>query len=297
MLIALFLTVFLTASHGKAGNDKPSKRTYQLGHFCEITNLLCNLSVVYTQGTRCTVEAEGTPAALDAVDIKTDGGILSISNLHGTQPSRLPGTVTLHITAPELKSVVNRSNMSFTSNSFTADNLNISNSGAMRIKANHATCKQLNIKNSGNMEAQGSFTAQRAQLSNEGACRFSADIMVSPNGNIYLSNSGNMKYTGKMAAYISYIEDSGAGHYSTDITAKHVSITSSGNMTGDIKINGGKVNIECSGAMKANMALECENICVNSSGNSSLTLSGTADYIEFTGKGAANIDTKALNKF
>ena len=45
------------------------------------------------------------------------------------------------------------------------------------------------------------------------------------------------------------------------------------------------------------MALECETLSVSSNGNARLKVSGTADYVEFTGKGAANIDTSGLNKF
>lgn len=294
MFIVLSLAAFLPAAYGATDKDGMEKRTYLLKNFNSITNVY-SVNVVYTQSNTYSVAAEGTPAALDAVDISVADGTLSVNRKQNGQQNFFTGEITLHVVAPDIKAICNDGNFSFTSNGFTSTSLEIDNNGAMEISTGKVRCGKLNIRNDGYMKAKGLFEAKSVQFGNNGACDLSADFITS--GNICFANRGNLEYAGRLSAFISYMDNSGAGRYDADVKAEHTSITANGNMTGKVKINGGKVNISSGGAMKVDIELDCESVTVNCNGYSRLTLSGTADYVELTGKGTSSIDTKGLNKF
>lgn len=196
----LALLALLTASPALA-----AERTFTVGPFEEIV-LSGSMDVTVTTGRAVSVVADGSPAAIDRLDIRTDGNRLVIQYKRGTQGSWSEGSPTVRVSVPRISAatISGSGDMAIDKVDAPAFTGRISGSGDLSLGNLRAGAVELATSGSGDMRASGACTALTARISGSGdmmldglTCE-TVDATVNGSGNITVkaTKSGNLATNG-----------------------------------------------------------------------------------------------------
>jgi putative autotransporter adhesin-like protein len=196
-----------------------TERDFAVGDFTAV-HLAAHYELVVTVGSPTSVRAQGDPAALDLLDIRTEGDTLVATVKPNVQwPPNARVTVT--VTTPSLTAAELSGSGSMRIGSVHADTLSLDQNGSGAIEAPELTVTKLSVSSSGSGKVRAGGAADDAdiRLSGSGKAELTAlaakraDVSVSGSGSLAIeasekvsgsiSGSGSVQVTGGAACSIS----------------------------------------------------------------------------------------------
>jgi hypothetical protein len=181
-----------------AGDEgRAGQRSFDVGAFRSI-ELAGPHDVVVTVGGAPSVRAEGSAEALERLDIRVDGGDLSIGTRRDSWFSGARrGRVTVYVTAPSLEeaSVAGSGNMRIDSVHGEEFEASVAGSGNLDIAALQTRRAEFSIAGSGNITAAGTVEQTEVDIAGSGEARLqalqtrTAEVAIAGSGDINLQAS------------------------------------------------------------------------------------------------------------
>lgn len=180
------------AQHG-SGDSRPGERAFEVGSF-ESVSLEGSPDVIVAVGGAPSVRAEGPRDALERLDIRVEGGRLTIGTKrdgwlsHGSDM----GHVVVHVSAPALHgaSIAGSGDMRIDRAEASDFSAQIGGSGDMDIGALRARQASFSVAGSGNISAAGA--AEETRVSIAGSGDVTLDRLDSHRARVTIMGSGNV---------------------------------------------------------------------------------------------------------
>lgn len=276
-------------------DDSFIKKTLPLKDFNKIS-VENEIKIYYTNGSKYSVEFEGSESDFNALSFDVYGKTLVIGVSSGEDGGRsCIDDCSLYITAPNITEISNIGSLNFYAKDMKTDSLTIANKSTMNLNIDNLKTGPLRIVNSGSMEVGGLFNAGSFNLKNRAAYSSDADLNVS--GDIVVDNIASDASSGNIVARNVVWNCRGTDECDIDVSADKfvLNIFGSGHISGQFK--GNAVNIKCNGSAQVDMNVDCSNLTAKVNGSGNLVLSGTADKTDIGGNGISRVDTSRLNNF
>lgn len=176
-------------------------RDFNVGQF-EGVEVAGSHNVIVTVGGAPSVRAEGDTAALEQLDIRVEDGRLHIGTQDNTS-FRGPGRVTVHVTAPSLRSASLAGSGDVQVGAFQTERFQgeIAGSGNLTLQQLQAEVAEFDIAGSGNIRAAGRVREAKLDIAGSGNGEFpglqaqDADVSIAGSGNANLHASGAARVT------------------------------------------------------------------------------------------------------
>ena len=201
------------------GGAGTAQRSFEVPAFDSVA-LSASPDVIVRKGERISVRAEGDPDALDALDIRVDGGTLHIDQKRKRSGGFFgfgSGRTTIHVTAPTLTgaSVAGSGNIDIDTVETDSFGASISGSGNVDIGTLQARDARFRIAGSGNIRAAGA--AEKVGLHIAGSGDIDAGGLESRTASVSIAGSGNARAHASDSADISIV---GSGDVTLSGSAK-----------------------------------------------------------------------------
>lgn len=167
-----------------------STREFSVGTFTEV-RLAAHFAVVITIGSPTSVRAQGDPAALDLLDIRTEGDAL-IATVKPNVQWPAYAHVTVSVTTPSLTAARLSGSGQIRIGSLQTDALSIDQSGAGEIEAPELTVGRLEISSSGSGKIDAAGTADDADIRLVGSGETELETLTVKRAVVSMAGSGSL---------------------------------------------------------------------------------------------------------
>ncbi|MGZ5362729.1 MAG: head GIN domain-containing protein [Mycobacterium sp.] len=167
-----------------------SRREFPVGTFTAV-HLAAPYAVVVTIGSSTSVRAQGDPAALDLLDIRTEGDALVATVKPNVQwPADV--RVTVSVTTPALTAARLSGSGQMRIGSLQTDALSIEQSGSGEIEAPELTVGRLEISSSGSGKIDAAGTADDADIRLVGSGEAALETLTVKRAVVSMAGSGSL---------------------------------------------------------------------------------------------------------
>jgi hypothetical protein len=187
-------TVTVTAPSGSAAptttGSTATSRDFPVSDFNEV-RLVAHYDVVVNVGSPTSVRAEGDPAALDLLDIHTEGPTL----VTGVKPnSQWPqnARVTVTVDTPTLTSADVSGSGNMRVGPVHAESLSLGQNGSGNLDAADVTLSRISVSSGGSGKIHLGGTAQDATIKQSGSGESDLSTLTVKRADISLSGSGSL---------------------------------------------------------------------------------------------------------
>lgn len=253
--------------------------------------------ITFCKGNECKVEMRGSKRALDNSRLHVKGNTLVLNketslSMYGTQVEYI-------IYCPKITRISNEGSLTMSVGNMVSDNLEISNSGVLRLDCGKLSCDGgLKIDNRGQCDMMNfkNISAGDMMFDNVGVIRLSANEMRC--NTLKLRNNGQVAmFKGNVSSSRFDMKNNGVMKCDTNISGTDMHIQNQGQADITAHFVGKSANVYNSGIGNIFLTVDCSMLDARNSGQCDLDISGTADSTDISGTGISRINTRRLNNF